>query len=116
MRLIIAGSRTYNNYTFFVEKMEFFMKDVKEEVVLLCGEAKGVDTMGRMYALEAGWEILSFKPQWDLLGKAAGPLRNKEMAEQATHCICFWDGVSRGTASMIEFAKQYNLKLRVVRV
>lgn len=92
------------------------MQNVTEEVTLLCGEAKGVDTMGKMFAIECGWKIVSYPAQWDLHGKSAGPLRNKEMAEQATHCICFWDGQSRGTKSMIDFAKQYNLKLRIVMI
>lgn len=116
MRLIIAGSRTYNNYPAFEDKMEFYTGHITEEVELFCGEAKGPDSMGKMYALERGWKIRSFPAEWDLYGKSAGPIRNKEMAEQATHCICFWDGQSRGTKNMIELAKQYNLKLRIVMI
>jgi hypothetical protein len=36
------------------------------------------------------------------------------MAKYATHAAIFWDGSSRGTASMIKLCKTYNLKYRVV--
>lgn len=34
---------------------------------------------------------------WERLGKAAGPIRNEEMAEIADALIAFWDGQSRVT-------------------
>lgn len=117
MNLIIFGSRDYNNYQAFEEKMEFYTGHITEGVTVFCGQAKGADTMGEMYAQERGWKIRYFPANWDLHGKAAGPIRNKEMCDAgATHAIGFWNGVSRGTKNMIELAKQYNLKLRVVRV
>jgi hypothetical protein len=36
------------------------------------------------------------------------------MAKSANACIVFWDGVSKGTANMIELAKKYNLKMQVI--
>ena len=52
---------------------------------------------------------------WDKHGKAAGPIRNAEMAEVADALIAFWDGQSRGTANMISLAKSKGLSVAVVR-
>ncbi|MBR7070567.1 MAG: hypothetical protein IKI29_00120, partial [Clostridia bacterium] len=36
-----------------------------------------------------------------------GPKRNEEMVKQCDLVICFWDGKSKGTKSLIQFAKKY---------
>ena len=38
---------------------------------------------------------------------------DKKMAEVSDYVICFWDGKSKGTKSMIEFAKQLKKPIRV---
>ena len=41
-----------------------------------------------------------FKPDWERDGKAAGPIRNRFMAEYADALLLIWDGSSKGSASM----------------
>ena len=36
-----------------------------------------------------------------------------EMAKMADYVICFWDGESNGTRSMIEFAKKFNKPIKI---
>lgn len=48
-------------------------------------------------------------------GKAAGYLRNTEMAKNADALVAFWDGMSLGTRHMIETAKAHGLNVRVKR-
>ena len=52
---------------------------------------------------------------WDKHGKAAGPIRNAEMAEVADALIAFWDGQSRETKSMIDLARKKGLQVAIVR-
>ena len=40
---------------------------------------------------------------------------NQQMANYADALIAFWDGKSRGTKNMIEWAKTANLKIRVFK-
>jgi hypothetical protein len=51
---------------------------------------------------------------WDIFGKSAGYKRNEEMAKVADACVIFWDGKSKGTKHMIDIAKKYKLKLRII--
>jgi len=71
--------------------------------------------LGERFAVQFNLDVLRFVPDWDKFGKRAGYLRNEEMAKNATHCIVFWDGISKGTAHMIETAKKYKLNLKVVQ-
>ena len=47
--------------------------------------------------------------------KAAGPIRNRQMAEYADYLIAFWDGESRGTRNMIETMKKLGKHGVVIR-
>lgn len=42
-------------------------------------------------------------------------IRNREMAQNADALVAFWDGESRGTESMIDLAKEYDLAVRVLK-
>ena len=53
---------------------------------------------------------------WENDGKAAGPIRNAQMAAHADALVAFWDGRSHGTRDMIERAEMRNLPVRVIRV
>lgn len=62
----------------------------------------GADLLGKKWAILNGVPIKNFPADWDKYGKAAGPIRNAQMAEYADYLIAFWDGKSRGTKNMIE--------------
>lgn len=115
MKVIIAGTRTFSDYAFMMERMDYFLQNAQHPIEVVSGTAPGADRMGERYARERGYDITLFAPDWDQHGSAAGPIRNEYMAAYATHAVIFWDGVSRGSFSMINLAKQYGLKLRVVK-
>ncbi len=92
--------------------------DSKEEFEIVHGGARGVDFLGDKYAkkelrFKLGNGIRKFPAQWSVYGKGAGMVRNKEMAEYATHLIAFWDGKSRGTKLMIDLAEEFELRVKV---
>lgn len=117
VRLLIAGPRDYTDYAFFQEKVDFFTASFGEDVTLINGKCKtGVDQMAVMYAQERGWKIEFYEAEWDLHGKAAGPIRNTEMAKEATHFIGFSNGSSRGTEDMIRKAQQHKLISRIIKI
>lgn len=113
MRLIIAGGRDFLDYNRLEYVLGKLLGNSKPDAIV-CGMAKGADALGRSWALNNGIDVIEMPADWDAYGKGAGYIRNKEMAKIATHCICFWDGNSRGTKHMIDLAKEFNLNLRVV--
>lgn len=111
MRVIVAGGRNFRNWELLCEILNE-QKDIIDEVV--CGEAQGADIDGKNWAEKNGIPVKSFFAQWDKYGKAAGPIRNKEMAEYADYLIAFWDGKSRGTKNMIEEMKKLGKHGKVI--
>lgn len=57
--------------------------------------------------------IETYPANWKSFGKKAGPIRNKHMADIGDFFICFWDGHSPGTRSMIELIKQTGKPIRI---
>ena len=115
LRVIIAGSRDFNNYELLYNKCENILYNIKS-VEIVSGGAKGADSLGEKYAKEKGYKIKQFTADWNSLGKSAGYIRNKEMAEYADALIAFWDGESKGTKHMINLANKNKLKVRVIYV
>ncbi len=114
-RVIIAGGRDFSDYNLLKETMDYLLSNIKEDIVVVCGMANGADTLGERYAKERGYEVLYFPADWKKYGKAAGYIRNEEMARHADALVAFWDGKSRGTKSMIGLARKYKLRVRIKR-
>ncbi len=114
-RLVVAGCRDYNNYQEAKSFIDSLIINVRKnnEIVVVSGGCKGADMLGERYAKDNGFEIERHEADWDRYGRFAGPRRNEEMAEVADFVICFWDGKSRGTRSMIECANAKGKPLRI---
>jgi len=113
-KLIIAGGRDFYNISLLDEKISKITAK-KKNVLIVCGGAKGADSLGANYALKNDLPIAFFIPDWELHGKKAGYLRNMEMANNADACIAFWDGKSKGTSHMINICKKKFLQHRVIK-
>lgn len=81
---------------------------------VICGKARGVDTMGREWAAYHGLRVHSYPAQWKAYGNAAGPIRNQQMLDHpAEALLAVWDGKSRGTANMIAIAKARGIPVHI---
>ena len=85
-------------------------------IIIVSGGARGADLLGERYAQENGFAIERYPADWDRYGKSAGPRRNREMAKAGDYVICFWDGESRGTKSMIEYAKVFGKPVTIKKI
>jgi|BioPla2DNA2_1021312.scaffolds.fasta_scaffold39782_4 hypothetical protein len=113
-KIIVAGSRTFNDYTYLKKSLDKLLVN-KTSITIISGTARGADQLGERYAQENGYNLLKFPADWDKYGKSAGYKRNEEMAKVADACVVFWDGQSRGSKHMIDIAQKYNLKIRILR-
>lgn len=112
MKVIIAGGRDYNFKQSDFGLLDYiFTKWQISEVV--SGGAKGMDLGGEVWAENKKIPVKKFPADWNLYGKAAGPIRNAEMAAYADGVILFPGG--KGSKNMLETAEEFNLEILVVR-
>ncbi len=114
-RVIVAGGRDFADYKLLSEMMDEYLSKVTDDIFIVCGQARGADTLGEQYAKEHGYQVNYFPANWNRFGKSAGYIRNTEMAKNADALVAFWDGASLGTKHMIATAEQLGLDVRVVR-
>jgi len=117
-RVVIAGCRDYNNYQEAKEYIDFCISKIRNKYTLIfvLGGCKGADLLGERYAIENDWKIEKYPADWKKYGKGAGPKRNQQMAEVGDYIICFWDGKSKGTKSIIDFATQMGKPIKIKKI
>lgn len=130
MRILVCGSRTYGlndpigSYNSVKkELLKAVYKLTKEgvpdlRVTIIQGEASGADVTAKQAAKWFDWEYLSFPADWEKHGKAAGPIRNKQMLDEGKPdmVIAFWDGKSPGTKNMIDQATKSGVPVEIIDV
>ena len=101
-KLIVAGSRSFNDYDLLKRKLDHLLanKDLAT-VHIVSGTARGADQLGERYAKERGCQLDLFPANWARYGRSAGYERNARMASHADALVAFWDGSSPGTRNMI---------------
>lgn len=114
MRVIIAGGREFTDYPALKEYCDVVLADI-DVTHVVSGCARGADTLGEKWAAERGYKVERHPADWNTHGKAAGLIRNREMAENGDILIAFWDGESGGTGNMISIAKRLGLKVFIKR-
>ena len=115
-RVIIAGGRDFDDNDFLMEVMADLYEGVFDpKIEVVSGGATGADTLGAEWAAIWSLPVRTFPADWEAYGKAAGPVRNQQMAEYADVLVAFWDGKSRGTRSMIQIALNEGLEVHVYR-
>lgn len=113
MRLVIAGSRNFTDKKLMWEKLALIKTPITEVV---CGCAKGADSLGEEWAKEKGIPVKRFPADWKKFGKKAGPLRNKDMAIYGDTAVVFIVNNSRGSGNMVKQMQDLNKKVWVIHV
>lgn len=143
MRMIITGSRDFNDFFLLEQECINVLKILKDEgynitknlIEIISGTAKGADTLGEKFADVYGIVKKRFPAEWSNFNVVpcvikynkygpynalAGHNRNRDMALYAKEdpelgvLIAFHDGKSKGTLDMIHKARKLGLRVFVI--
>lgn len=131
MKVIVAGSRSIKDYNIVCEAIKESGFDITE---VICGEAYGVDLLGKQWGFDNNIPVKSFRANWNDLKEMpcfiktkgnykynalAGHNRNRRMAQYASQnnggLIAITTG-SSGTKNMIELAEKYKLSIYIKKI
>ena len=117
MRLLICGSRNWKHKDIVKHCIQYYLKDQIVDCIIE-GEARGADTFAREIAEELSIPVLKFPAQWEKFGKAAGPIRNKQMLDEGkpTFVLAFHNDIkeSKGTKNMIRISRKAGISGKLV--
>lgn len=132
MKMIIAGSRTFNDYQFLDKRVTDYLNtfqtvlsfidhyfpeppNIWHNLEIVSGGAAGADTLAERFAEEKNLPLKVFPADWKKYNKRAGHIRNVQMGNYADMLIAFWDGKSTGTADMIDIMRKSGKICEVIR-
>jgi hypothetical protein len=117
MRVLICGDRNWRNFHLIAFTLSGVCKAHNVECVI-DGAARGADTMGFHAATLMKLPTLRFPADWKKHGKAAGPIRNRQMLTEGKPdlVLAFHNSIesSKGTADMVRIARKADIETRVV--
>jgi hypothetical protein len=129
MRVLICGSRDYG---FKLEQRDQVFNVIAEEtetlknpytseyenLTIIQGGAKGVDKAAGHWAVGNNVPQEVYPADWEKYGKAAGPIRNKQMLDEGKPdlVIAFINPGSKGTRNMIDQAKKAGVPVKEVEI
>jgi hypothetical protein len=102
LKVLITGDR--NSSVDFDAMIRKQFSLLPPDSVVVHGCCKGIDLYAADIATNMGFKTISYPANWDLYGKAAGPIRNKEMLnENPDYILAFHPNIkeSKGTKNMI---------------
>lgn len=117
LRVLVCGSRDFSDWPFLFDRLDELHGNTPIGVVIE-GEAPGADTLAKRWALSRGVDHKPFPANWNRHGRAAGPIRNKQMLEEGKPelviaFICKPLTASRGTKNMVDQATKAGVEVRV---
>lgn len=119
-RIIIAGSKAFNDYDLFKKTIEGFVKDFdKEDVEIISDSVDGADALSELWAKDNDYKFKKYIANFEDYGTAAEHRCHVDMvkyaAEEDGALIAFWNGNSPGTKHIINTAMQHGIDLEIVR-
>ena len=123
MKTIIAGSRSIArisprrwDYDQLAAILEAAVLDSGFKITeVISGGAGGPDRAGEQWAARNAVPVTVIEPNW-ALGRGAGLIANRQLAEAGEALIALYDGESTGTQDMIDHMKAAGMPVHVVVV
>ncbi|SEC67707.1 Uncharacterised protein (plasmid) [Tsukamurella tyrosinosolvens] len=117
MRILITGSRFWSDRAAVETALRYVAAGLVPEAVTVVHGAcpyGGADTIAGDIAARWGCAVDEHPADWDMFGKAAGPIRNQEMVDLgADVCLAFPETGSRGTWDCVRRAENAGIPVGV---
>jgi hypothetical protein len=117
VRVLICGSRDWSDYARIKADLLALQESRGPIALVITGGARGADLWGHTAARAFGIASTEFYADWDRHGKAAGPIRNREMLDVGRPDLVLAYRTrpdSRGTNDMIRKAQQAGIETVIV--
>jgi hypothetical protein len=79
--------------------------------LLIAGGAPGADTMAEQWARDRGIRTRIYMAQWNIYGRAAGPIRNARMLRKGRPDLVVAFPGGSGTAGMVALAREAGVEV-----
>lgn len=107
VRVLVCGGRDYNDR----EAIGYYLDSLKPRPeIIINGGARGADSHANAWAVWRQVRQWVFYPDWETHGRAAGPMRNQRMLDEAKPDLVVAFPGGSGTADMVSRAKKAGVR------
>ena len=109
----MCGDRNWDDE----EAIETFFQNHPEITEVIEGGASGADTMARHAAEFLGIPVKEYKATWEKYGRAAGPIRNRQMLDEKPDLVVAFHhdlSKSKGTKDTVTEARKRGIPVKVI--
>ena len=112
--IAIVGSREFKKLD-LVEAMILILKNLFNDFSVISGGAKGVDSKAKEVCIKHGIKYVEYAPDFSKgYDVRKYHERNDKIIKESDMLIAFWNGVSKGTESVIIKALQAKKQIIVI--
>lgn len=118
MKVLVCGDRNWTNRSMIWDVLDALRNG--HQMIVIEGHARGADKAAHDWAVgnrNLGVQLVCMPANWERYGKAAGPIRNREMLEHEPDLVlAFHDAIetSKGTADMLTIAADADVAYALV--
>jgi len=114
MKVLVTGDRNWSNRTI----IRHALLDLPDKSIIVHGAARGADSIAGEIAEKWDIKVLSYPAQWEVYGKAAGSIRNRQMLEENPDIelvLAFHNNIekSKGTRDMCSIADKQGIPIQL---
>ena len=62
---LVAGTRTFSDYALLRQKLDYLLRNNRNNVAIVSGGARGADALAKRYAEENGYVYYEFPADWN---------------------------------------------------
>ena len=115
VKIGVTGGRNYTNREIVwsaLNTTKTKLESLDMDMHLIVGDATGADATARLWADVHNVPKTVYEAKWSLYGKAAGPRRNREMADSGISFLHAFPG-NNGTYNMIKLCLDRRIPMKV---
>jgi hypothetical protein len=118
-RILVCGGRNYADASLLNATLDNIVANIRatasgQSVRLIHGAARGADSLAAAWASSRGLAATAYPAKWDIHGRSAGFVRNKQMLDEGQpHLVVAFPG-GAGTAMMIRIARSAGVTVKEV--
>jgi hypothetical protein len=106
---LVTGGREFNNRARLFTKLDDILICLGGIEALIHGNARGTDTLAKLWAKDRGVACKPYPADWDRYGKVAGPIRNQRMIDEGKPDLCVAFPGGTGTADMVRRCRDHEI-------
>ena len=114
MKILVCGDRFWTGIDSIKKELDQYPRNA----IMIHGACKGADSLAGYVANRLGFKnIQEYPADWKQFGKAAGPIRNREMLKQNPDLVlAFHKHIedSKGTKYMLAIAEKAGIETKLI--